>query len=235
MKKNVNVKLKLNLILYISSLLIVGTFYQNCGKSNPSFQDNYLENPSLAMQTQAVKVLTARCQTCHNSVQAMGGVAEIADPEYTYNQRLILPTEPELSPILQVALGESVTHPSLEITTDEITDIKNWITNLDPTLIGSGKAPVTIPLGPTFASIQANILLAKCDGCHQLQKPNVRFQTYMQTLTSIKPGDPGQSSLLNRVKGIGNIMPKPESGFGPLSKEEIDALTTWIVNGAKND
>lgn len=51
----------------------------------------------------------------------------------------------------------------------------------------------------------------------------------------IKPGDPKNSFLLEKIKHENpkKIMPPVDSGVKPLTKEQIETLTLWIEQGAK--
>lgn len=121
-------------------------------------------------------------------------------------------------------------------------------------LIGCEHAP---PVGeqqeirPTLSSIQTNIFSTSCAraGCHGGSDPqlgldlsagnareslvNVPSQERPELLR-VEPGAPDRSYLIHKVEGrpsiVGEQMP---FGQPPLSQEKINALRTWIEEGAR--
>lgn len=108
------------------------------------------------------------------------------------------------------------------------------------------------PLGPTLASIQANIFTPKCvnRACHPgggapmsladgVARSNlVGITSAYGNLKRVQPLDANNSVLYLKVKGdpsVGGPNGRMPLGFGALSNEEIVAIQTWINNGAQND
>ena len=106
-------------------------------------------------------------------------------------------------------------------------------------------------LQPTLQSIQANIFGPICaqPGCHvganaqqglMLDTADNSFQdlvgiasTEIPSLLRVDPGNPDDSYLVQKIEGrstiVGAQMPLNQPG---LSAEQIDAIRTWIANGA---
>ena len=109
---------------------------------------------------------------------------------------------------------------------------------------GSQADPV-IALGPTFASLSANIFQPKCAGCHKSgpEAPvtaedgvAVFFESQEQLLQAgvVVPGEPDQSLLFQRV-----TLPASTDGHMPddgsvLSAAEIEAIRAWIAGLGSN-
>jgi len=103
---------------------------------------------------------------------------------------------------------------------------------------------------PTLSSIQENIFSTSCalSGCHAGPNPqqgmnlsagqarenivNVRSNE-RPSLFRVEPGAPDSSYLVHKIEGrssiVGEQMPL---GGEPLSQEEVNAIRTWIENGA---
>ena len=112
--------------------------------------------------------------------------------------------------------------------------------------IDENKEPIIA--APTFTNIQENILNKSCafSGCHSAGSvnPNLSdnaFQNIVNKQSStgtnyITPNDPANSYLLQKVIGASGIngsrMPLNNSA---LSQENIDAITEWINDGAKDN
>lgn len=90
----------------------------------------------------------------------------------------------------------------------------------------------------TYASIREKILVPKCIDCHS--GPNsphgLDLSSYSKVLDQshfpplVVPGKPEQSSLYSSVSS--GKMPKNSAS---LSSEELDAISTWIKNGAREN
>jgi len=76
-------------------------------------------------------------------------------------------------------------------------------------------------------------------GCHddQTRASNLSLTNYIDATTDqsgvIIAGNPTSSILIQRVKGTGPIMPPPP--YSPLNQNQIQGLTTWIKEGAKDN
>jgi hypothetical protein len=112
-------------------------------------------------------------------------------------------------------------------------------------------APVQPPQGiqPTLSSIQANVFTPKCAtaGCHvpggtgpmSLQN-GVSYTTLVNVNSAygrlrVKPNDAANSVLYLKVTGAAGVGPLMPSGRPPLTSDEINAIQTWINNGAQNN
>lgn len=123
--------------------------------------------------------------------------------------------------------------------------------------LGTGACEHADPVGagepgvqPTLSSIQENVFSTSCalSGCHAGPNPqqgmnlgagqahanlvNVRSNERPE-LFRVEPGAPDSSYLVHKIEGrsgiVGERMPL---GGERLSQEKIDAIRTWIENGA---
>ncbi len=109
---------------------------------------------------------------------------------------------------------------------------------------GNGNTPT---VEATFSSIQKNILTPGCvnRGCHPPAGPmSLREGEAYQNLVNrpsaygmprVDPGNPNNSALYLKVIGDSRTGARMPLNAPPLSKQQTDAIRTWIENGAKND
>jgi hypothetical protein len=115
-----------------------------------------------------------------------------------------------------------------------------------PLIPGGGGSPP--PLSDDFESLQANIFTPICSVCHvgdsapeglRLDAANsFNFlvgvpSTEVPSLMRVKPGDPDNSYIIQKLEGhaaVGVQMPKGEA---PLSTATIAFVREWITNGAQ--
>ncbi len=91
-------------------------------------------------------------------------------------------------------------------------------------LTSCGSRELKIPIHPTYQSIQAITISQKCLMCHE------SISSYEGLLQTVQPGNPAGSDLYKQITN--GSMPQ----WSPkLSDAEIQAIYTWILNGAQND
>jgi hypothetical protein len=126
--------------------------------------------------------------------------------------------------------------------------------------VGTGACEHADPVGtgadgvqPTLNSIQENIFSTSCalSGCHAGPNPrqgmnlsagqahdnlvNVRSNERPE-LFRVDPGAPDRSYLVHKIEGRSSIVEeRMPLGGEPLSQNEIDAIRTWIENGASEN
>lgn len=113
--------------------------------------------------------------------------------------------------------------------------------------VDSNKLPPPSPRKDvTFAKDIKPIFDASCVKCHSGDKPKakLRLDTLEDVLKGgvdgkvIKPGDSARSMLVINVAHLGDEdewMPPPKNklDIGPLTKEQIGLIRSWIDQGAK--
>lgn len=110
--------------------------------------------------------------------------------------------------------------------------------------IGSG----TVPLEPTFASIQQNVFTPQCTRCHSgaaaplglrldegssyamlVNVPSVEVPTAMR----VQPGNPDASYLIRKLEGTQTVGGQMPLNAPPLPAETIAVIRQWILDGAQ--
>ncbi|MEW5877070.1 MAG: CHRD domain-containing protein [Acidobacteriota bacterium] len=101
--------------------------------------------------------------------------------------------------------------------------------------------------GYTLSQLQTDIFTPRCSGCHPPTEgldlsPG---QTYgstvnvpsseMPSLMRVKPGDPDNSYLYRKIRGVGISGARMPQGGPYLSQSEIDKVKGWIEAGAPNN
>jgi mono/diheme cytochrome c family protein len=83
------------------------------------------------------------------------------------------------------------------------------------------------------------VLLSGCgiSGCHDAttKAGDYVFIDYATTLKSLKPGDPDESEIYEKIteKDLNDRM--PPAGYDPLPPAQIDSIYQWILYGALNE
>jgi uncharacterized membrane protein len=88
--------------------------------------------------------------------------------------------------------------------------------------------PADVAFPPTFTNIRNRILIPRCANCHSgVVSHKVLLATEKM---AIVPGNSAESTLYQKIES--GEMPK----YGQkLTDEEMEAIKSWIDNGAKND
>jgi mono/diheme cytochrome c family protein len=99
--------------------------------------------------------------------------------------------------------------------------------------------PIPQPLAPKWDSISANILMPRCVSCHGAgthvaHKIDLTKRDFVTNPANgvVDPGQPGTSLIIKAVTGNGEKLMPPRGGA--LTTEEINAIETWIQNGARD-
>ena len=88
------------------------------------------------------------------------------------------------------------------------------------------------------------VLNLKCatGGCHDdiTKQSGISFTTWSNTVANpnvVFPGKPENSSIVYSIKGQAPYqpMPPPNSGIRAMTNNQVDGVTTWIKEGAKNN
>ena len=201
-------------------------------------------------------ILNARCVICHNGPSAPNGL-RLGSHEALMaggkNGPVVVAGAPAASELVKRIKGER--QPRMPMTGPpwlsdaEVALIEGWIQGgakpgaaLAAAAPARPAAPVTGPV--TYAHIEP-ILLSRCVKCHvetggKMGPPPEGYvlRSYEQTIAATErvrviPGNPAASELLRKVNGLS----RPRMPFdGPpwLADEEIQLLSRWIADGARN-
>jgi uncharacterized membrane protein len=220
-------------IAWLSGLIfLIGILFQNCAKKENNVVDQTsISSEQAIIEAKATELLAQKCGSCHSGANAYSNAAVGTDPitdisnvDYLLKTRLMVPGEPELSPIFQMAQSAEMP-PNQPLTISEVELLKKWILdyNKQVTPIGSG-LPTAVPLAATFSSLRVNIFINKCFTCHANR--TVRLDTYASVSSAIN-----NNNLAGRVSN--NTM--PPVGAPQLTAQEKSLLQQWIDAGALNN
>lgn len=236
MKKNSKFMKPQFFVIAIASALI-SLSYQNCSQlgSDQSSKSGGANLVGLTdqeiMYRNTSKVLNDKCVACHSADNTSGGV-DLTNASEMLRSGVVVPNEPALSPLMMVLQDTSISaHISLK--QSEINYISTWIAEGFKSTDNTGLPSFeSIPLGPTWKSIQANIISRRCTGCHNnFIAANGNFQTYAGVRSRITPNDPTGSLFYRRVAGLQGAR-MPQAPNLPLSGDELNAISQWISAGA---
>lgn len=224
----------------ISASLVLVVSFQNCSAVRSANGDSK-SSRSLSEQDllgkQAMEILSAKCLTCHNPDKPEGGIYDITDLNSLLYYRLVIPGQPEISDIIRV-IKEGSMPPGGSVSISDLAALNTWIQ--DGLLDDSGG--VTLPGGSAqlegkYASIKIRIINTKCLNCHSGGNPSggVDLTTYAGITAGgvAVAGNPNGSRIVQAITRPGNDF-MPRNG-GRLSQAEIDAIRTWITDGAQNN
>ena len=209
--------------------------------TNASVSSGSTTNPATlsALGQQAFNILQANCASCHGpNGSSQGGINYILDFNALITSGLAIPGNASGSRIY-TDMKNGVMPPTGGISSADLTTIYNWIqTDLkagspqpspSPT---PSSSPSSSPLAATYSSISTNILTPYCVGCHNANRAagGYSYASYTSTLASVTKGSPSQSRLYTACSN--GSMPQ---GGPRLDSTQLQAISTWITNGAMNN
>ena len=233
--------LRMNLLILLSLATVL--LYQNCAKpvsemsSSSLAASNSPNSGGLSQQdianSKAMSVLVSKCSSCHSDTMKSAGV-NVLDTNEMLANGLIVPGEPSLSLIFTVIQSGQMP-PSKPLDQADVQAVFDWVTNN----FTSGTVAVTPTPAPTdsvtasYASINKNIIVPKCLGCHNSNNSagGLSFSSYNATMNAVQKGFPANSSLYTST-AIKRSMPRNGAA---LSSSETKAISDWITAGALNN
>lgn len=109
------------------------------------------------------------------------------------------------------------------MSTTSLTQASFWI-GMVLALPGCGSRELKVAVPPTYSSIQKIVIGPKCLQCH------TSLATYSGVMRIVDPGNPGSSPFYESIQSGEMPQRSPK-----LSSVELQAVRTWISNGAQND
>lgn len=237
MKPSKNVKFILDSSVILGAIFFVifgsGCTYKKITGGDAAVTDQKLSESSVDFLKVQELILSKRCQTCHNQLTSAGlGLSN-------YNDVLnwVKPGDAQSSKLYQDVFSGNMPKNEGRLSDKEIEFIKNWINDGAIYAVDATPPPVVVPppvidYEPTFASIKSKIYDVKCARCHTGtdNESGIDLTGYDNFKIFIAEGSPDDSPIYLDVMS-GN-MPK---GGPMLSTKEIEAIETWIINGALNN
>jgi mono/diheme cytochrome c family protein len=222
-------------IIFVSGIfLLVGCNYSN-GKLQP--QTGEVLDAKINYALVSERIFTPKCVGCHSGAKAASGV-DLSSYENIMKPALVVPFAPEKSELLACVVEGRMPKKAARLADVEIQWIRRWIERgaprADEVVIPGGTDPEPDPT-PTFAYISKYIFNAKCAGCHNGNNPETdldlrTYESVMDDVQIVKPGNPDLSRLVTSLQA-GKMPPPPKP---PISDAQIQAIYTWIENGAEN-
>jgi mono/diheme cytochrome c family protein len=194
--------------------------------------------PGGSLADQAIAVLNSRCIACHGSSPA-GRLDKITDPAHVVAlssqpgaRPFLKPGDPLGSLIYSEVMADTMPIGGARVPAAEKQILYDWILAGAKPPSTTPPAPPSIPLAPTYQSLNANIFGARCVACHTdgNAKGGVRMNTYAGVRSLTDPADPTDSDLY-KVTLDGEMPP----GGPRLNSAELAALLQWIESGAPNN
>lgn len=223
-------------ILTILSMILVLFSYQNCAyvgqtQDASSSSQSSLSSSSLALESAAMSVIKNKCVACHNATSPGGGIDYITDINALKYYRLVLPGEPQISPLYQ-AISQGIMPPSSPLAQAQTQAIYDWILKGMITGTAPVAPPSALPLAANYKSIYANIIQVNCLGCHSAANPmaGINLSTYAGLMNIVQAGNTAASSFYTSTQA--GTMPKNKA---PLNNTQLTVIRDWIVAGALNN
>ncbi len=201
---------------------------------------------SLDFNVMNTAVFAAKCASCH---------AVFSSYESLMASGMVISKNPDQSPLYQKVASGQMPKGGPMLSDSEVKAIFNWISAGAPKAVAGGTptppgtqappvtgtpttpptsgTPATSAPSPTFAWIQANVLIPRCTICHRGASAPAGFDlsSYDNVMMGgrVVAGNPSASLLFQRINN--NTMPPGN----PLSADVKLLISQWIQNGAKND
>lgn len=219
-------------------LMIAGCNYASRKGQDAVAPDTPIEATGVDWNSVNQKVFIPYCVSCHGT---SGGVSVESYEAVKQN----------LSRVQSEALVDKSMPPSGPLPQDVQNLLEAWIVSGAPRSITAtptptpGASPTPSPTAtptpsatpkptatpsgilPTFASLKQNVFSPRCVSCHGANYANQAYLTNPKN-GLIVAGKPA-SSLIYKKISAGTMPPRK-----PLSSVEVNAIKTWIQNGAKD-
>jgi mono/diheme cytochrome c family protein len=123
------------------------------------------------------------------------------------------------------------------------------LTDINTYTFALATATLITPTATTLTQIQANVFTPHCSGCHNAggDFPNLKAGSSYAALVNVaseqkpslmlvKPGDPANSYLIQKLEHASGIIGQPMPPIGNLlDQATIDQVKSWITSGAANN
>ncbi|MEZ5162299.1 MAG: PSD1 and planctomycete cytochrome C domain-containing protein [Fimbriimonadaceae bacterium] len=173
-------------------------------------------------------IVRAKCVSCHGGSEVSGGL-DLSTPEGWIkggvSGELLEPFKPEKSHIIERLTSENeflkMPQGMPALPADQIKLFKDWIEQ--GALFDQ----------PTFERDIKPLFIRRCSTCHQGDSPaaELNLLSRASVLEVVTPGDPENSTLIHRLKGLHGLERMP-MGFKALENSEIRRVEDWIKQGA---
>lgn len=219
-------------LMFAVGLLFPLLMYQNCGKpSDLQYSSTFEFSSQMGAQEASVILLQKNCSGCHSTNNVNGNVGDVTDIEYLIYSRLIIPGEPELSPIINQITQGLMPAGKPALSGAEVEVLKSWIKGLNGETTGGGGGIPAPTIEAKYSAIAAQVFGPRCVACHANRA--YKFGSYADAVRSVVPGD-ATNSILYQAITVGRGGGRMPQGGG-LSSAQVKAIEDWINAGAMNN
>ena len=173
-------------------------------------------------------IVKAKCVSCHSGTELNGGL-DLSTPKGWMNGGdsgpLFEPGKPEESLVIERLTSDikdlRMPQGMPALPADQVKLFKDWI-----------EQGALFNLRTYERDIKP-IFVRRCSTCHQGDNPQagLDLNSLESILEVIEVGDPGNSTLIHRLKGYNGLERMPK-GFKALESAEIQMIEEWITQGA---
>lgn len=209
-----------------------------CNYSHNKLPLTSLSDSQMTYAIVSERVLSPRCMQCHMGSCAAQGI-DLSTYDLVTQARYITRFSPEKSSLYDAVKSGRMPKGS-KLSEEELSLVERWIA-LGAPRTGEVLAPPPVvppptPV-PTYAYLFKNIFQPMCLGCHNGKHPktDLDLQTYddmMSDPKAIKAGNSDLSQLSIQLQ-LAKMPPTTPGAVYPLSAAQVQAVSDWIDNGAK--
>ena len=210
--------------------VLAGTFLVSCNYRLEKSEMGESVPPTFASVQRFI--LLPKCAGCHTGSGSPKGV-DLSNYQAIFNSKQVVSKNPESSPLFISVTQGSMPKGMDRLRSNEIELLRRWIE------LGAleGEVEVVPPPEPTYAWIKKYVFEVRCNNCHdgKHEKTKLDLRSYESMMAyegefmkAVEPGDP-DFSLIYRSTNEGIMPPRSDK----LSSETIQAISTWIAQGAK--
>lgn len=227
-------KIKLIFTVLALSFLAGCTAVHDEDGNQSSFQSD------VALESPAMKIIEAKCASCHGPSSSSGGIGNLLSVEYLLSSGLVVAGDSAKGRLVGSMADQSMPIGTSVVQTD-IDVVKKWI---DEGLSLSAGAPLPLPQPPpsgggTDPDITGSpeqvaaltIVKKQCGACHGSAQggaggvSNLLNVKHLLDAGLIIDGDPTQGRLIGSMKD-GSMPP-----VGPMPADEIALVESWVRSG----
>ena len=232
---------KLSFLLIACSLLAMG-----CARSPLSGSDTLASATGSSsssgsavdssLTAQAVGILQTNCTACHTATSGPLNVYNLTDVNHLISSGLIIPGNPNASPLLQ-SIESGRMPPGGALAMGDQALLRNWIAGAAAAGGGGTGSTTTTtlpaPLTATYASLSKNIFVPYCTACHSAANKTAgyAFDSYSGVMAAVSVGSPNGSKVYTTTQSGA----MPQSPYPQLNSSQLQVLSAWITAGAKNN
>lgn len=211
--------IKLNILLAALLLMASCGNYEEIKEIRSPLGALNLNQESLTFANIQAEFLQSRCQTCH--------------PNYA-NHSVVAS---QIDQIVNSVLSERMPKAGPPLSDEQKNLLQAWAQAGAPLGQNTTTPPPILALQPTWESISTQIIFNKCIACHN---PNgqVPFLDFSSRNSMFAKRDqlfdfdhPEESPMIEVILDPLEPMPPLNSGFAPLTSQEIQVLIEWIGLG----